>query len=72
LDIQNKLLNTQIQLKNTINSARKVPKTTDPGARTSPKKKGGSKMISEQEIRKGNKLIIASSNGSMKRGGQIK
>jgi hypothetical protein len=72
LDIQNKLLNTQIQLKNTINNARKVPKTTDPGARTSPKKKGGSKMISEQEVRKGNKLIIASSNSSMKRGGQTK
>tara|TARA_Y100001973_G_C5108748_1_gene286546 strand:- start:193 stop:657 length:465 start_codon:yes stop_codon:yes gene_type:complete len=74
LDMQNKLLNTQIQLKKTIDSARKVKKTTDPGARRSPKQTGGGKrgLESMQEVRKGNKLIIASSNGSMRRGGQIK
>ena len=55
---------------NTINSARKVPKTKDAGAKFSPKKKGG--VRSEQEERVGNKIIIASSNSSMKRGGQIK
>ena len=70
LDIQNKLLNTQIELKNTINSARKVAKTKDAGAKFSPKKKGG--VRSEQEERVGNKIIIASSNSSMRRGGQIK
>ena len=70
LDVQNKLLNTQIELKNTINSARKVPKTKDAGAKFSPKKKGG--MRSAQEEKVGSKIIIASSNSSMKRGGQIK
>tara|TARA_R100000152_G_C6766183_1_gene191111 strand:+ start:1168 stop:1605 length:438 start_codon:yes stop_codon:yes gene_type:complete len=69
----NDLLNTQIELENKINEARKVKKTSDPGPKASPKRKGGRLMSMQEEFdKKNNKWIIASSNSSMRRGGTVR
>lgn len=69
----NELLNTQIELENKINDARKVKKTSDPGPKASPKRKGGRLVSMQEEFdKKNNKWIIASSNSSMRRGGVVR
>ena len=62
VESQNKLLEKQNKLTSMTNSVRKL-KTSDPGPKGSPKRKGGSNK------KKKNEVLIFSGNGYMRKGG---